>query len=59
MDAKHVFDIVQCDSCGCDYFFHELVETIEEYLCEHCASGVGPDGDEWEPDDWNNGINGN
>lgn len=39
-----------CDTCGCWFSWFEFAETIEEYLCEHCASGVGPDGEEW-PDD--------
>lgn len=40
--------LVPCDTCGELFTFFELVETIEEYLCPYCASGIGPDGEEWE-----------
>ena len=36
-----------CDTCGRWFLFHEFVETIEEMLCESCASGIDPD----EPDE--------
>lgn len=39
--------LVPCDQCGRLYTFFELAETIEEYLCEACASGIDPD----DPDD--------
>lgn len=39
-----------CDQCGELRHISEFVETIEEYLCEYCASGL-PD-DDHEYDDW-------
>jgi len=42
----------RCDSCGREVSWAELVETIEEYLCENCASGIGPEGGVWEPPTW-------
>ena len=33
-------ELVPCDTCGELYTFFELAETIEEYLCERCASGI-------------------
>lgn len=36
-----------CDSCGRWFAWCEFVETIEEHLCEECASGIYED----EPDD--------
>lgn len=46
----------RCDSCGEWYSWHELAETIEEYLCEDCASGMTDSelddtGDDWDDDD--------
>jgi hypothetical protein len=32
-----------CDTCGRWYAFCEMAETLEEYLCESCASGIDPD----------------
>lgn len=45
---------VRCDSCGSIVHWSQLVETIEEYLCEQCASGIGPDGEQWYPEDEEN-----
>lgn len=43
--------MVPCDQCGRYYTFYELAETIEEYLCEACASGIDPeDPDDYYPD---------
>ena len=39
--TPHNFPVVQCDQCGQWYTLYELAETIEEYLCEYCASGIG------------------
>lgn len=33
----------RCDSCGRTFHEFEFVETIEEFLCERCASGIDPD----------------
>lgn len=42
-----------CDTCGRWFFWHEFVETIEEVLCEDCASGVSEDDHDGFPDmDW-------
>ena len=41
--------MLQCDSCGQYFTAFEMAETIEEMLCEYCASGIGPSGEEWPP----------
>lgn len=33
----------RCDSCGRMFYEFEFVETIEEFLCERCASGIDLD----------------
>lgn len=38
--------LVPCDSCGRMFTEFEFVETIEEWLCAICASGIDPDDDE-------------
>lgn len=40
----------KCDSCGGTFAEAEFVETIEEMLCERCASGIDEDDadDEWD-----------
>lgn len=43
-------DLVQCDTCGRWFTFYELAETIEERLCEYCASGLNEEMD-WEYDE--------
>lgn len=43
-----------CDTCGRWFTFFEFAETIEEYLCEECASGVSAD--EHEDDDCFDGM---
>lgn len=40
-----------CDECGEYYAWAEFVETIEEFLCERCASGVEDEDDEMGPFD--------
>ena len=47
-------DLVQCDVCGGWYTIHELVETIEEYLCAKCASGI--DEDDFDDDGFGDGF---
>lgn len=37
MNAEELF---KCDTCGRLYSEFEFVETIEEMLCERCASGI-------------------
>lgn len=32
-----------CDQCGRWFGWFDFVETIEEYLCEECASGITSD----------------
>lgn len=32
-----------CDHCGRWFTWFEFAETIEEHLCEECASGIGDD----------------
>lgn len=39
-----------CDTCGQRKTEWEFVETIEEYLCESCASGLDEDDDEFHDD---------
>lgn len=54
------FPEFRCDTCGRMFAEFELVETIEEYLCEECASGITDeemdedylDGQEAANDDW-------
>jgi protein-arginine kinase activator protein McsA len=35
--------MLTCDVCGRMFSGFSFVETIEEYLCENCASGYDPD----------------
>lgn len=35
-----------CDQCGQWTPFLEMAETIEEYLCEECASGIEEEHDD-------------
>lgn len=39
--------MLACDECGRMFTEFEFVETIEELLCQYCASGYDPD----DPDD--------
>jgi len=38
--------MIPCDECGRLFTEFEFVETIEEFLCERCASGHDPDEDD-------------
>ena len=38
------FGLMRCDHCGGYYSEFEFAETIEEHLCERCASGIEEDG---------------
>lgn len=40
-----------CEYCGGKFTEYEMAETIEEFLCDRCASGID---DSWEDDgdDW-------
>ncbi|MFO0919672.1 MAG: hypothetical protein U0872_15345 [Planctomycetaceae bacterium] len=45
--------MLACDSCGRLFTEFQFVETIEELLCEYCASGCDPDDSDDEfMDDW-------
>lgn len=33
----------ECDTCGRTFAECEFVETIEEFLCQWCASGIDED----------------
>lgn len=37
----------RCDTCGVERHQMEFVETIEEMLCQWCASGIDEDDNEW------------
>ena len=41
-----------CDTCGRWFTFWEMAETIEEYLCEECASGISDDDCDDDSYDW-------
>lgn len=36
----------KCETCGREFHEFEFVETIEEWLCERCASGIEDDVDD-------------
>lgn len=42
---RSIVPLVRCDQCGLECTEYEMAETIEEYLCEQCASGMNYDGD--------------
>lgn len=39
-------DGAKCDVCGEWCSWDEMVETIEEYLCDRCASGIDDEEDD-------------
>lgn len=47
-----------CDTCGRQFSEFEFVETIEEFLCEECASGISADDvdEEFEDDGFEEGF---
>jgi DNA-directed RNA polymerase subunit RPC12/RpoP len=47
----------QCDQCGRTFHEFEFVETIEEMLCQYCASGIEED-DDFDDDGIEDGYDG-
>lgn len=45
-------DLFKCDQCGGYFAEIEFAETIEEMLCEQCASGIDDD----REDDFHDGF---
>lgn len=53
MRRRKLPDFFRCDDCGQLRHISEFVDTIEEMLCQWCASGLP---EEWElEDDENDG----